>query len=169
MFQKGDYIIYRNTGVCQVAEIGVPENFPVTDENTLYYFLVPMRGSGTIYIPVNSPVFMRPVITREQAVTLIASIPQLPTLPTQYKDQKALVESYKTLVQTHDCSTLLQLIMSIHKKGSELTEKGKSLGKIDLQYKKQAEEMLHEELSIVLDIPYEEIPAYIRQQVNATA
>lgn len=168
MFQKGDYIIYRNTGVCQVAEIGVPENFPI-ETNTLYYFLVPMRGSGTIYIPVNSPVFMRPVITREQADTLITSIPQLPELPAQYKDQKALIESYKSLVQTHDCRTLLQLIKSIHKKGNELTAKGKSLGKIDIQYKKQAEEMLHEELSIVLNIPYEEIPSYIRQQVDVIA
>ncbi len=168
MFQKGDYIIYRNTGVCQVAEIGVPENFPIT-EGTLYYFLVPMRGSGTIYIPVNSPVFMRPVITREQAVTLISSIPELSPLPIQCKDQKALVESYKSMVQTHDCVTLLQLIMSIHQKSSELTEKGKSLGKIDMQYKKQAEEMLHEELSIVLDIPYEDIPSYIRQQLETIA
>lgn len=168
MFQKGDYIIYRNTGVCQVAEIGVPENFPIT-ENTLYYFLVPMRGSGTIYIPVNSSVFMRPVITKEQANTLIASIPKLPVLPTQYKDQKALVEAYKSLVQTHDCSVLLQLIMSIHQKGTELTEKGKTLGKIDMQYKKQAEEMLHEELSVVLDIPYEDIPTYIRQQIEVIA
>lgn len=166
MFQKGDYIIYRNTGVCQVAEIGVPESFPATDNGPLYYFLVPMRGSGTIYIPVDSTVFMRPVITKEQADALISSIPQLPQLPTQYKDQKALIESYKSLVQTHDCSTLLQLIMCIHRKGSELTEKGKSLGKIDLQYKKQAEEMLHEELSIALGIPYEDIPAYIRQQVT---
>jgi len=168
MFQKGDYIIYRNTGVCQVAEIGVPENFPIT-EGTLYYFLVPMRGSGTIYIPVNSPVFMRPVITREQADALIASISQLPELPCQYKDQKALVETYKALVQTHDCSTLLQLIKSIHQKGNELTKKGKTLGKIDMQYKKQAEEMLHEELSIVLNIPYEDIPGYIRRQVEVTA
>ena len=68
MFQKGDYIIYRNTGVCQVSEIGVPENFPIT-EGKLYYFLVPMRGSGTIYIPTDSPVFMRAVITPEQADT----------------------------------------------------------------------------------------------------
>ncbi len=169
MFQKGDYIIYRNTGVCLVEEIGIPENFPITEEETLYYFLAPMRGSGIIYIPVTSKVFMRPVITQEQAVELIASIPQLPELPTQYKDQKALVEAYKSLVQTHDCSTLLQLIMSIYKKGSELTEKGKSLGKIDQQYKKQAEEMLHEELSIALGIPYADIPTYIREHVPASA
>ena len=168
MFQKGDYIIYRNTGVCQVAEIGVPENFPIT-EGTLYYFLVPIRGAGTIYIPVNSPVFMRPVITREQADTLIASIPHLSGLPCQYKDQKALVETYKSLVQTHDCMTLLQLIKSIQNKELELTQKGKTLGKIDMQYKKQAKEMLREELSIVLNIPYEDIPIYIQQHVEITA
>ena len=52
---------------------------------------------------------------------------------------------------------------------NELTKKGKTLGKIDMQYKKQAEEMLHEELSIVLNIPYEDIPGYIRRQVEVTA
>ncbi len=168
MFQKGDYIIYRNTGVCQVAEIGVPDHIPTT-EGTLYYFLVPMRGSGTIYIPTDSPVYMRPVITQEQAATLISSIPERSPMPIQCKDQKALVQSYKSMVQTHDCDTLLQLIMSVRRKGSELTEKGKTLGKIDMQYKKQAEEMLHEELSIVLNVPYEEIPSYIRQQLGTIA
>ena len=33
----------------------------------------------------------------------------------------------------------------------------------------EAEEMLHEELSIVLNIPYEDIPGYIRRQVEVTA
>lgn len=168
MFQKGDYIIYRNTGVCQVSEIGIPENFPIT-EGKLYYFLVPMRGSGTIYIPTDSPVFMRAVITPEQADTLILSIPSLPELPPQYKDQKALVGAYKALVQTHDCTTLLQLIKSIRKKDSELTQKGKHLGKIDIQYKKQAEQMLCEEFSIALSIPLDEIPTYIQKRVEITA
>ena len=168
MFQKGEYIIYRNTGVCQVAEIGIPEHVSNAGD-TLYYFLVPMRGSGTIYIPVNSPVFMRPVLTKDQAITLITSIPQLPELPTQYKEQKALVAQYKSLVQTHDCCTLIQLILSIHRKSSELMQKGKSLGKIDMQYKKQAEEMLLEELSIALNIPFDELPAFIRQKVSAIA
>ena len=168
MFQKGEYIIYRNTGVCQVAEIGVPENVPIT-EGTLYYFLVPMHGSGTIYIPVDSPVFMRPVITKEQADTLITSIPQLPQLPSQYKDQKALANQYKALVQTHDCSKLLQLIMSIRQKDSELTQVGKSLGKIDMQYKKQAIAMLCEEFSIALEIPCNEVPAYIKHHVESIA
>lgn len=75
MFQKGDYIVYRNTGVCHVADISTRENFAVDGTEQLYYHLVPVHGAGTIYIPVDSPVFMRPVISKEQAHALIASIP----------------------------------------------------------------------------------------------
>ena len=64
---------------------------------------------------------------------------------------------------------MLQLIKSIRKKDSELTQKGKHLGKIDIQYKKQAEQMLCEELSIALRIPLDEIPEYIQKRVQIIA
>ena len=48
MFQIGDYIIYRNTGVCQVVQIGIPENFSILDSDVQYYFLEPLHGSGTV-------------------------------------------------------------------------------------------------------------------------
>lgn len=169
MFQIGDYIIYRNTGVCQVVQIGIPENFSILDSDVQYYFLEPLHGSGIIYIPVNSTVFMRPVISKEQAMELIASIPTIPEQPDYSKDQKALHEHYKTLLQSHDCTALIQLIKNIHKKSAVLTAKGKNAGKTDLQYKEQAETLLHEELSIALGIPVEEVPAYIRSQIENTS
>lgn len=169
MFQKGDYIVYRNTGVCKVAEIGIPEDFPATAQDVQYYHLAPVRGSGLIYIPVNSTVFMRPVISRQQALELIASIPSIEEKPNYSKDQKALSESYKSLLQAHNCTALVQLIKNVHTKKRVLSEKGKSAGKTDLQYMKQAEELLHEELSIALGIPFEEVPAYIRQKIKEAA
>lgn len=60
MFQKGDYIVYRNTGVCKVAEIGIPEDFPATAQDVQYYHLAPVRGSGLIYIPVKLYRFYAP-------------------------------------------------------------------------------------------------------------
>ena len=167
MFQEGDYIVYRNTGVCRVEKIGIPEEFPAAAQDVLYYHLAPVRGSGIIYIPVDSKVFMRAIISKEEAMHLIASIPSVEETPDYSKDQKALAEHYKCMLQTHDCAALIQLIKNIHRKSQELEARGKTPGKTDVQYKKQAEIFLHEELSVVLGIPFEEIPSYIRKQVEA--
>ena len=167
MFQEGDYIVYRNTGVCRVEKIGIPEDFPAAAQDVQYYHLAPVRGSGIIYIPVDSKVFMRAIISKEEAINLIASIPSVEEHPDYSKDQKSLAEHYKALLQTHDCSALVQLIKNIYCKNRELNEKGKTTGKTDQQYMKQAETLLHEELSIALGIPFDEIPAYIRKQIAA--
>lgn len=167
MFQEGDYIVYRNTGVCRVEKIGIPDGFPADVQEVLYYFLAPVRDSSIIYIPVNSQVFMRPVISKEEAQRLIASIPSIEEQPDYSKDHKTLSDHYKMMLQSHDCGTLLQLIKNIYRKKQELEEKGKSSGKAALAYLKQAEQLLHEELSIALGIPFEDIPSYIRTQLES--
>lgn len=169
MYQKGDYIVYRSTGVCRVDGIGFPADFPAAAQGVQYYYLTPVRGAGTIYIPVDSKVFMRPVISRAQALELIASIPSIEEKPNFSKDQKALSEHYKSLLQTHDCATLVQLIKNINKKASVLSEKGKTAGKTDLQYRKQAEELLREELSVALGIPLADVSDYIKKQLKQNA
>ncbi len=165
MFQEGDYIVYRSTGVCRVEQVAVPEDFDAAPD-TLYYCLAPVRGSGVIYVPVNSPVFMRPILTREEAMALISAIPQIPEQPNYSRDQKALQEQYKTQLRSHDCRTLVQMIKGIRKKSRVLTATGKSAGKTDLQYMKQAEAMLHEELSVALGIPYEQLGDFVLEQLQ---
>ena len=64
MFQKGDYIIYGNTGVCQVKDICIPDGISSDSNDKLYYRLAPVYGSGTIYIPVDTSIYMRPVLSR---------------------------------------------------------------------------------------------------------
>ena len=48
MFQKDDYVIYGNSGICRVEDVGVPENYPIVRAGRLYYTLVQVFGSGTI-------------------------------------------------------------------------------------------------------------------------
>lgn len=161
MFQKDDYILYRTTGICRIADIGMPPDFSATAPDTLYYYLAPVHGSGIIYVPVDSPVYMRSVISREEAEQLLSSIPTVPESPLLSRDQKELTSHYKALLQNHDCISLIQLIKETRKKADLLSTTGKSLGKIDVQYRKQAEDLLEQELSVALNIPYEEVSAYI--------
>ena len=68
MFSVGSLIVYSGTGVCRVESVGPPPFDPRC--KTEYYTLTPLRGSGTIYVPVNSKVFMRPILSRQAAQEL---------------------------------------------------------------------------------------------------
>lgn len=67
MFKKGTLLIYDTAGVCRVEDVGMPEGLPVSDKKKQYYKLAPVFGVGTIYIPVDTKVFMRPVISKQEA------------------------------------------------------------------------------------------------------
>ena len=77
MFQKDQWIVYGSTGVCRVAQIGPLKELSGADPDTLYYTLEPLCGTDIIYVPVDTQAFMRPVITRQQALDLIDRIPTL--------------------------------------------------------------------------------------------
>ncbi|MCI8513234.1 MAG: hypothetical protein HFI93_01170 [Lachnospiraceae bacterium] len=166
MFAKGDYIIYGNSGVCRVDEIGTPAGVASADEGRIYYTLTPVYGTGTIYIPVDGKVFMRPVISRDEAERLIDRIPEIREDTCEHRDQKLLANHYKSFIQSHECEDLVQLIKSIYARNQYMIRNGKKAGTTDRQYMKKAEELLHGELSVVLELSLEEVPAYIARRLE---
>ena len=70
MYAAGDKIIYGSSGVCVVTEIFTP-NFSREERGRKYYKLRPLYGTETIYAPVDTTAFMRPVISRAEADALI--------------------------------------------------------------------------------------------------
>lgn len=166
MYQKGDCIIYGNTGVCRVTDVGVPQGLPEAGGERLYYTLSPVYGNGTIYIPVDSPVFMRPVISREEALDLIDRIPAIKEDTFESRDQRTMAEHYSASLKTHACEDLVQLIKTLYMRSKTLADKGKKPGKTDIQYRKRAEELLHEELAVALGIPVEQVKDYIARSVE---
>ena len=88
MFQKGDLIVYGNMGVCRVEAVEAPAGLPGAGEKKLYYKLDPVYETGTVYIPVDAKVFMRPILTHAQAEALIGRIPEIEENPCGGKDQQ---------------------------------------------------------------------------------
>ncbi len=166
MFEKGSLMVYDTAGVCRVEDIGVPEGLPAAREGREYYKLSPVFGSGIIYIPVDTKVFMRPVISRQEAERLIRRIPEIRENLCESNNQKALENHYKEFLLTHDCEDLVQLIKTVYMKNKNLERVGKKAGKTDIQYMKRAMALLHEELSIALGIPTDEVDDYIANAVE---
>lgn len=161
MFKKGTLLIYDTAGVCRVEDVGMPEGLPVSDKKKQYYKLAPVFGVGTIYIPVDTKVFMRPVISKQEAETLILKIPEVRENFCDTHNQKVLEDHYKASMRSHECEDLVQLIKTVYAKQKNLQRTGKKTGKTDQQYMKRAQSLLHEELSIALSIPVEEVETYI--------
>lgn len=74
MHQVGELIVYGGTGVCRVEAVETPQQRG-PEAGRQYYLLKPLYQDGTIRIPVDSKVFMRPAISRQEAEALIDAIP----------------------------------------------------------------------------------------------
>ena len=150
MYEIGQLIVYGNEGVCRVEEIGTPKISGV-DKHREYYTLAPIYREGKVFTPVDSKVFMRPVITREEALALIDRIPQMTAQVYENSNLRFLNEHYQQCIQDYTCADLLQLIKDVRAKRRRMAER-------DM---KRAEEMLHGELAIALDMPREQVPQFI--------
>lgn len=162
MFQPGEFIVYGSTGVCRVEALERPGLSG--DRERQYYRLNPLHQDGLIYTPVEGgKVTMRAVISRAEAQALLDLIPTLRAEPCQGTTLQSLAQHYQSVVRTHDCRELLELMMSIHTKRRQAEAQKRRLGMVDEQYRKQAERLLHGELSVALDIPFDQVEAYIAQ------
>lgn len=166
MYEIGDLIVYGGEGVCRVEAIGIPPLAGVNRERQ-YYTLKPLYREGRVYTPVDSKVFMRPVITRDAADALIRCIPEIKPEVYENSNLRFLNEYYQAQLQNYSCEGLLKLICSTRAKREVMHSRGKKLGLVDERYMKRAQDMLHGEFAVALGIERGEVPDYIRRTLDA--
>ncbi|MDR2931878.1 MAG: CarD family transcriptional regulator [Oscillospiraceae bacterium] len=166
MYQVGDVVFYENTGACRITDISA-QSVPDTAENRLYYTLSPIFQECIIRTPVdNGKVFMRPIISKEEAERLIDTIPSIQAEPFHGKANSELTEHYKELISTYDCMDLIILTMSIYAKKQEAEENKRKFGTVDERFMRRAEELLYGELSVALEIDRADVQSYISSRVS---
>ncbi len=163
-FSVGDLIIYGETGVCRVEDI---VERPFLDENLACYKLMPLYQSCVIYTPVDkSNVFMRGIISAEEAQAIIDGIKETEPMPLPQGSPRALSDQYDKIIKLHDCRALASLIVSVYAKRQRLLAQKKKLSAIDERYTKKAEELLLGELAAALGIEKNGVRALITEDVN---
>lgn len=168
MYEIGERIIYGSNGVCSIEGIQMLE-VPHSDEKKAYYVIKPMYQDCTIAVPVDTKMFMRPIITQQEALCLIDSIPQMEAEPYYNSALRQLQEHYENKMSSHSCRDLIELALSLRKKKAHMMELKKKFGAIDERYLKRAEDLLFGEFSVVLEIPKTEVRQYISNRVRRTA
>lgn len=163
MYKIGEKVIYGQTGVCLITDICEKEF--IRKEKKQYYVLQPVASANNvIYAPVDNPkVFMRYLITSEQADELIASIPQIVE---NIENDAADLSEYREEMQNYTLEALVGLTAKIYAKKKEVTRLKKRLNNIDEKYMKLGECLLFGELAEVLGIPFEEVQKYIAERIE---
>ena len=163
MYRKDELIVYGNTGVCRISDICTLKD---DADGRLYYKLTPVFEKCDITIPINTKVFIRPVISKEEALDLVSKLPHLKITLPEVQNSRQLKDYYKTTFTFNTCEGLSMLIKTIYTKIHSQTASGKKPCQTDLQYIKKAEELLYGELSVALDIPYDEVPGFIEKTIS---
>lgn len=169
MFEAGDMLVYGTSGVYQVQEVGPLRHIRGADPDKLYYKLTAVRGGEVTYVPVEGKVFMRPVISGEQAEELLAGAGEIRETGCANRDPRVLREYYQNMIASHSCVELLRLIKSVNAKGQRAAQQGKRLGRTDQDFKKRAETMLCEELSAALGVTFEEAQGAVTRVLHRSA
>lgn len=165
MFQIDQFIIYGNTGVCQVKEIITKDTDAHGPQS--FYVLKPAYSDYTITTPVNGgKVFMRPVISKDEANALIDSIPAIHAEAYHNRVLRQLTEHYDELIVSHSCEDLVKLTMSIYAKRQLLAGQKKKLGAVDEKYIKKGEDLLFGELAAALEIDKKQVQEYIAARIE---
>lgn len=168
MFQKGDYIVYGNSGVCEVEEIG-PMNMSGIAKGKLYYTLLPVYSSGSrIYTPIdNQKIAMRNILSKQEALELIDNIPQIE--PLWVNDEKKREELYSQTMKTCSFVEWIKIIKTLYLRRKSRIEGGKKLASVDERYLKMAEDSLYGELAIALEMKKEEVEPFITNHIHASS
>lgn len=165
MFRIGQYIVYSNFGICRVEAIG-KLNFIHNTQKEYYTLRPPYTTSNErIYVPVNSSVFMRNAITREEAFFYLDHLKDMEVKVVQSKKPGFLAAHYQELINTSDINGYLRLFKEIYQKEKLMKNCGKKLGQVDLRFYQLAERMLSKEFSIAL----QETPDCSKKRLCAAA
>ena len=164
MYNPGDYAVVSRYGVCRVDSVGHP-SLSCANPSIDYYTLSPVNEDCVIYIPCNiSNERIRPVITREQALSLIMSIPSIKIR--RGKDKQRLVR-YKEAMASGSPDVLLPVIMEIWQMNEDTIRKGKPISKItEATIFKEAETMFNSEMGQALGCSASDVPGIIHEMVT---
>ncbi len=156
MYKVNDMIMYGSEGVFRVDDICVPE-IAGTKTDKLYYVLSPVYSEGKTYTPVDSRVFMRPIVTAVTARELITSITELKTMDINDLNNKELKDMYSQTISVGSTMELLKLVKTIRSKKTKLESTGKKLSTTDLSYLRKAEKLILSEIATALDMSRDEV------------
>lgn len=167
MFEKGDYIIYGNSGICEVEDI-TKLNFRRANPNELYYVLNQLNTKGSqIYFPVNAEhTNIRRLMSEREAWKLLDEMASIEEIWVENEKQRE--EKYKKALNSVDYRQWVSIVKTLYKRRLNRTSEGKKIPAMDERYMRLAEDALYGELAFVLKKKKEDMVDFITSYIEKT-
>lgn len=151
MYKIGDYVVYKRD-VCKIKDI--------KDSN---YVLNPIDDETlTIRLPQSNNL-IRQIISKKESEELIKKIPNIDIIKV---NDKLLENEYKNLLNSGKLEDLVKIIKTTYLKNEDRINNRKKIGEKDDNYFKKSEKLLYNEISISLNLSYEETKKYIKERLE---
>lgn len=156
MFSVGQTVLYSSNGVCEITEITKKK---IGGKNIEYYVLKPLCSqSSTLFIPTHNEQLvskMRCTLSAYEINNILASISE--SDDKWIDDKTERLNEYRQIISTGDCCALVTLIRQLHTHSKLQESKGRHLHISDERILKEAEKMVCDEISLVLNIDRSEV------------
>lgn len=164
MLKIGDRVVYGANGVMKIVDI---REESVGDVSRSYYVLssVSSRSDSLTFVPTDNEKLvasMRPMLTREAAEEMLSHLSDLPEIE-WIQSNRARVEHFKRIMESGDRLQMFAMIAAIDENGKRREAEGKKNFLTDETARQKAEKLLYSELSMVFNIPIEEVPSLINK------
>ena len=163
-YKEGDIVVYSSEGLCEIDEL-TEKKF---DGKVIgYYVLRSLYNKNSVtYVPMNNEKSlskMRHILNREEIMSLIAEMPEevMPWIKNDRDRQKA----FKEILIYGDSKDLVRLTRTLYMHREEQMAKGKKLHLSDERVFKEAEKLIYEEISYVMDIPRDQVLNFITDKM----
>lgn len=165
MFEMGTMLVHPTYGVCEVVHIGKIDMKNVKDER-LYYTLVPLYDAKSkLFIPTDSDgLGLRPVMTKESALELVASLPAMEPITVQNEKEREKI--FKEMIRGGNCEDISRIIKTLYLRKKARLAAGKKAVSLDEKYLFMAREQLYGELAVSLGIEKNGVEDYITQSIE---
>lgn len=166
-YQKGDYIRYSTSGVCLIEDIKMLDYTHSKNEREFYILKPVASAASTIYVPTENEALtakMRYILKKDELDALIMSAKNGGI--EWNDDRKKRGEHFKEIIRRCMPEELLRLVSCIYLKKRELEENGKKLSASDEAALTQAEGLIENEFSFVLNLKSSEVGSYIRGKLG---
>jgi len=161
----GEYVIYRQIGICQIVDIR-KENFDSSVEKT-YYVLKAMSDKTIIYVPVDSQeieLFMRHILTADKIQSIID---KAETAQNEWiEDSKLRANYFEQLLQNGNRSEILWIVkvLSLHK--IDVEKSNRKFYVSDERILAKAEKLIIDEFAYILGVEKSQVIPYIISHIK---
>lgn len=165
MYKIGDVFVYGSNGACEITDIK-SEKF--AKETKTYYILSPMFDAReTIFVPVDNETLtakMKKVLSKDEVIEMIKSLPKQKCIWNDNVNVRR--EEFKKIINKAERRSLLSLLKTLHDHKEALATEGKNLSVSDEKYYRKAQNIIHSEIALVLQIEPKMVEDFIESVIS---